>query len=38
MVNVCFDSDGAYDNDATLVRVGQVMSGVENKMALGVIS
>ena len=37
-VNVCFDSDGAYDNDATLVRVGEVMAGVENKMALGVIS
>lgn len=38
MVNVCFDSDGAYDNDATLVRVGEVMAGVEHKMALGVIS
>jgi hypothetical protein len=37
MVNVCFDSDGAYDNDATLVRVGEVMAGVEQKMALGVI-
>ncbi len=38
MVNVCFDSDGAYDNDATLVRVEEVMAGVEHKMALGVIS
>ena len=38
MVNVCFDSDGAYDNAATLVRVGEVMAGVEHKMALGVIA
>jgi len=38
MVNVCFDSDGAYDDAATLVRVGEVMGGVEHKMALGVIS
>ena len=38
MVNVCFDSDGAYDNTATLVRVGEVMAGVEQKMALGVIA
>ena len=37
-VNVCFDSDGAYDNAATLVRVEEVMAGVEHKMALGVIS
>ena len=38
MVNVCFDSDGAYDDAATLVRVGEVMAGVEQKMSLGVIS
>jgi len=38
MVNVCFDSDGAYDNDATLARVEEVMAGVEHKLALGVIS
>jgi hypothetical protein len=38
MVNVCFDSDGAYDDAATLIRVGEVMAGVEHKMALGVIS
>lgn len=38
MVNVCFDSEGKYDNDATLIRVGEVMSGVEHKMALGVIA
>ena len=38
MVNVCFDSEGAYDDAATLVRVGEVMAGVQHKMALGVIS
>ena len=38
MVNVCFDADGKYDNDATLVRVGEVMAGVEHKMAVGVIA
>ena len=38
MVNVCFDSDGAYDNTATLARVEEVMAGVEHKMALGVIA
>ena len=38
MVNVCFDSEGAYDDAATLVRVGEVMAGVQQKMALGVIS
>ncbi len=37
-VNVCFDSDAAYDDAATLVRVGEVMAGVEYKMALGVIA
>ena len=38
MVNVCFDSEGAYDNTATLARVEEVMAGVANKMALGVIA
>ena len=38
MVNVCFDSEGTYDDEATLVRVGEVMAGVEHKMALGVIA
>jgi len=38
MVNVCFDSDGAYDNTATLARVEEVMAGVEHKMAVGVIA
>jgi hypothetical protein len=38
MVNVCFDSEGAYDNAATLARVEEVMAGVAHKMAVGVIS
>jgi len=37
-VNVCFDADGAYDHEATLVRVGEVGNGVANKIACGVIS
>lgn len=37
-VNVCFDSDGDYDEDATKARIEEVMMGVEHKMALGVIS
>tara|TARA_X000001316_G_C919159_1_gene33285 strand:+ start:961 stop:1236 length:276 start_codon:yes stop_codon:yes gene_type:complete len=37
-VNVCFDADGNYDHEATLVRIGEVAMGVENKIALGVIS
>lgn len=37
-VNVCFDSDGAYDAAATLVRAGEVATGVEQKIACGVIS
>ena len=37
-VNVCFDADGAYDHEATLVRVGEVANGVGHKMACGVIS
>lgn len=37
-VNVCFKSDGTYDNTATLARVEEVMAGVEQKMALGVIA
>jgi hypothetical protein len=36
-VNVCFDADGAYDEAATLVRVEEVMAGVEHKMKLGVV-
>ena len=37
-VNVCFDSDGEYDADATAIRVGEVANGVGNKVAIGVIS
>lgn len=37
-VNVCFDGDGAYDHEATLVRVGEVANGVAHKIACGVIS
>ena len=37
-VNVCFDADGAYDHDNTLVRVGEVANGVGHKIACGVIS
>ena len=37
-VNVCFDADGAYDHENTLVRIGEVGSGVAHKIAVGVIS
>ena len=37
-VNVCFDADGNYDHEATLVRIGEVARGVEQKIAAGVIS
>ena len=37
-VNVCFDSDGTYDHEATLTRVGEVANGVAHKIACGVIS
>ena len=37
-VNVCFDDEGAYDAEATLVRVGEVANGVKHKIACGVIS
>lgn len=37
-VNVCFDAEGNYDADATLVRIGEVAMGVEQKIAAGVIS
>ena len=38
MVNVCYDSEGNYDETATDTRIGEVASGVENKIAAGVIS
>jgi hypothetical protein len=37
-VNVCFDADGAYDHNNTLVRIGEVGNGVAHKIACGVIS
>ncbi len=37
-VNVCFDAEGEYDAEATLVRVGEVAMGVGHKIACGVIS
>jgi len=37
-VNVCLDGDGVYDAEATLVRVGEVASGVAHKIACGVIT
>ena len=36
-VNVCYDADGNYDEDATDIRIGEVAMGVENKIAAGVI-
>jgi len=37
-VNVCFDAVGAYDSEATLVRVQEVANGVAHKIACGTIS
>ena len=37
-VNVCYDAEGAYDAEATLVRIGEVGNGVGHKIACGVIS
>ena len=36
-VNVCYDGSAAYDEDATKLRIEQVMSGTQSKMALGII-
>ena len=38
MVNVCYDADGEYDEAATDVRIAEMALGVENKIAVGVIS
>lgn len=38
MVNVCYDSDGNYDETETDIRIGQVANGVENKIAVGAIT
>ena len=37
-VNVCYDSDGKYDEEATKARCAEVAAGVETKINLGVIS
>lgn len=37
-VNVCYDADGNYDEAATDIRIEEVAMGVENKIAVGVIS
>ena len=37
-VNVCYDAEGAYDADATAVRITEVSAGVAHKIAVGVIS
>ena len=37
-VNVCYDAYGAYDADATALRITQVGAGVAHKIAVGVIS
>ena len=38
MVNVCYDSEGNYDETETDTRIGEVANGVENKIAVGAIS
>jgi len=37
-VNACLNSKGAYDKAATQARVDEVAQGVEQKIALGVIT
>ena len=38
MVNVCYDSEGNYDEAATDIRISEVARGVEIKIASGAIS
>ena len=38
MVNVCYDSEGNYDEEATDERISEVARGVEIKIAAGAIS
>jgi len=38
LVNVAFDTDGNYDEAAMKERLDQVALGVQNKIAMGVIS
>ena len=37
-VNVCFDSEGKYDDAATKIRCGEIAAGVYHKINAGVIS
>ena len=37
-VNVCYDSEGNYDESATDTRIGEVAAGVEHKIAVGILS
>ena len=37
-VNVCYDSDGAYNDSATDERLSEVAKGIENKISVGLIS
>ena len=37
-VNVAFDAEGNYDDAATKARCAEVATGVENKIAVGIIS
>ncbi len=38
MINVCYDSEGNYDEEATDKRISEVARGVEIKIAAGAIS
>ena len=38
MINVCYDSEGNYDEEATDERISEVARGVEIKIAAGAIS
>ena len=37
-VNVCYDSEGKYDDAATKIRCGEIAAGVYHKINAGVIS
>lgn len=37
-VNVCFDIEGNYDEEATLIRIQEVANGIDAKIHAGVIS
>ena len=38
LINVCYESEGSYDEDATDERISEVARGVEIKIAAGAIS